>query len=168
MHAPAIPLNSYSESVPDVPPGSGLRWQRNQDKTWALVHDESGSFNMNLKPCTEDMKFAFHAITSEDTLEGLCLRYHCKPLDIRRMNGISGDNIQTLRMLKIRAVQQVTEMEKEASREETLRDFMLETGEGRSEAQFYLEGQHWRIELALADWKNDDEAASSSQLGISP
>jgi hypothetical protein len=163
---PGIPLDSYSEAAPEAPPGSGLRWQRNTDKSWTLVPDESGSCSdLSLKPFTEDMKFAFHVVSSQDTLEGVCLKYHCRPLDIRRMNGISGDNIQMLRLLKIRECERVAEKEdKEASREEILREFMSETGEGRAEAEFYLEGQRWRIELALADWKNDDEAASSSRL----
>ncbi len=170
--APGISLESYSVPVPDPP--FGLHWVVNPDKTWNLIHDDSGSLDVDVKTleASEGMRFAYHVITPDDTLEGVCLKYSCKPLDIRRLNGLSGNTIQTLRLLKIRETDQV---KKEATTEEAspphgllVQEFMLETGEGREEAEFYLSGRDWRIELALADWKNDDEAADCPRLGISP
>ena len=158
--APGISIQSYSVPVPDPP--EGLRWHVKPDKTWILVHDDSGSSDAKSLEASEDMRFAYHSITPEDTLEGLCLKYSCKPLDIRRWNGLSGNNIQTLRLLKIRETEEVKRgANKEASPPHALlvQEFMLETGEGREEAEFYLSGRDWRIELALADWKNDDEAS---------
>jgi len=178
-----VTSESYGAPLPDPP--AGLVWQRNADKTWSLlsVAAESGP-----KESSRDLTGAsgekYHRVKAEDTLQGLCLQYACSALELRRLNTLSGDtaSVQAIKMLRIPNVQkssthkasasttttkkdQWTALEREEEKKRIVTEFIEETGEGEEEARFYLQERHFRLELALADWKNDGEAAAADMHG---
>lgn len=144
-------------------PPHGLEWRRNEDKTWSLIAVSDPKTILNR---LESSGSHYHQVHAHDTLQGICLKYGCSALEVRRLNEISGDSIQSLKMLRIPRsfvhsdVPTITTASAAPSKEDLIKEFMEETGEGKTEAEFYLQSRNYRLELALADWKNDDEAAA--------
>ena len=103
-------------------------------------------------------------IANSDTFEGICLRHKVKAQTLRRLNHLSSNSIHSLKTLRLpgQPIQEDPEVLLKRQRLALLDEFMHESKEGDMEAQYYLENNSWKIEFALAEWKNDDEAASKT------
>ena len=115
----------------------------------------------------EDGAMGYHTVMPGDTLQGICLLHGVSALDVRRLNNCTNANIVALKVVKLPSATReehpdITASKKRAS---LLQEFREESGEGAIEAQYYLEDHHWRVDLALAAWKNDDEFAEKASAG---
>lgn len=97
----------------------------------------------------------------DDTLQGLCLRYGCSVVEVRRMNNFSGNSIQFKKTLTIpmsrgyhmRSIEHTPEYSQEIS----IQQFRNATGENVAEARVYLEDTNFDLDAALAEWRNDEQ-----------
>jgi len=108
--------------------------------------------------CATDFE-GFHTVGPGDTMQGICLRHGVSALEIRRLNQCTNANVVALKVVKLPgagggAHLNITTASKKAK---LVQEFREESGEGVTEAEYYLEDHQWRVDLALAAWKNDDE-----------
>ena len=106
-----------------------------------------------------------HKVRSEDTIQGICLQHGISEANLRRLNNLGpNESIHSLKYIQLQGapMQEAPEVEEARVRRELIREFCQESGEGAVEAEFYLQDNNWRIEFALAAWKNDDEAAQGT------
>ena len=175
-----VAVSSRSMTLPLPSPPPGLTWRRNPDKSWTLLHDDTFASSSLLltAPTSLEREGIYHEVLSTDTMAGICIQYNTNAQNIRRLNNISGDSIHSLKLIRILAPVECKNADKDLGKEKSanmlergeqeqkrmlIREFIEETcgKEGKEEAEFYLSNRNWRIELALSDWKNDDEAASA-------
>ena len=150
-------VDDYLKSLPNPP--SGYHWQRNEDHTWMLSHDSTNTLKNddNVLPPISEPVIINHLVMSNDTIQGICLKYRISVADLRRVNMFSGNNIKSFKILKIPiepGVPFITQME---TQEYILQKFKNETNENTTEAKIYLEDSSWDYDKALASWKDDDK-----------
>lgn len=157
-----LEIEHYWKELPPPPPGKF--WERRGDKTWQLLdvpknNDEDGDIIFS-EPVVIN-----HIVMPSDSLQGLCLRYRAKAVDVRRWNCFSGNNIKAFKSLKIpiepgplpkRAIQQETP-------ELLLQIFRNETGESTAEAKVYLSEANGNLEAALRAWREDESFATAHE-----
>jgi LysM repeat protein len=153
-------LEAMQKPLP--PPPAGSTWHRSDDGQWYLRSSKEDT------PCVQAVvpvspvsvgTAVIHTVMPEDTLQGLCLRYGCSPLDVRRMNNFSGNSIQFKKTIVISVNRYSCEVEHsvEHSREITIQQFRNATGESLAEARVYLEDANYDLEAALAAWRSDEQ-----------
>ena len=106
-------------------------------------------------------------VRTDDTLAGICLRNKVSEQEIRRLNKLGiNESIHNLTHLILPGpvVKEDAEVRLIKERSALIKEFCEESGEGKIEAEIYLSEHAWRIEFALAAWKNDDEAAAGSKF----
>lgn len=151
-----VDLEYFKKSLP--PPPAGFEWKKKSDGNWELckhqnevVVEKTVNVDENVPDVIE------HTVMSEDTLQGICLKYNVSVRELRRINLFSGTNIQVKHTLLIplkRGAVAVTQVE---TREVLLQKFRNATGEGIQEAKMYLDDHAWNLTNALAAWKIDEQ-----------
>lgn len=143
----------FTKSLP--PPPAGQFWERDLEGNWKLMKlsdntNEDGTVSFTQPSIIE------HIVMPIDTIQGLCLQYHAKAIDIRRMNMFSGNNIQVKTKLLIPINAGVAIRPQIETEEVILQKFKNITQEQTLEARIYLEEHKWNFENALQAWKNDN------------
>lgn len=156
----------FTKSLP--PPPSGQFWERDLEGNWKLMKlldhtNDDGTVTFNQPSIIE------HIVMPIDTLQGLCLQYHAKAIDIRRMNMFSGNNIQVKTKLLIPINAGVAIRPQIETEEIILQKFKNVTQEQTQEARLYLDEYQWNLENAIQAWNNDNnweetEAKLSEQV----
>jgi LysM repeat protein len=147
---------------PLPPPPAGSTWYRSDDGQWYLRSCKGDT------PCIQTVvpecpvpvgTVVTHTVMPDDTLQGLCLRYGCSPLEVRRINNFSGNSIQFKKTLIIPVNRHSCDVEHsvEYSREITVQQFRNATGESLAEARVYLEDADYDLEAALSAWRSDEQ-----------
>lgn len=172
MEGGYLPWKNHSKEVVDElealgkplpPPPSGMRWVR--------IEDGDGSWQLQeidrLVPVTgiqrtvvaDSPMVVEHTVMPDDTLQGLCLRYHVSVTEVRRINLFSGNSIQYKKTLLIPVspgVSYNSVVQQGDSREVMLQRFRNATGEAAAEARIYMEEHSWNLDEAVAAWKKDE------------
>jgi LysM repeat protein len=148
------PVEYFSQTLP--PPPSGLFWERSDEGNWNLMSlaqhtKEDGTVVFNQPSIVE------HTVLPNDTLQGLCLRYGCSLVNVRRMNMFSGNNIQVKSKLLIPINAGIAITPQIETEEVLLQRFKNLTNEGNEEARLYLTENNWKLDAAVNAWKADSQ-----------
>lgn len=115
----------------------------------------------------EHQEFIEHVVLPSDTLAGICLRYKVKPAILKRYNQFFGENIQTVKVIKVPAahLHGTVFHPQMKTKEVVLQTFRNKTDLGQIEARMYLEDHDWDQERALKAWEEDNawEIASAAK-----
>lgn len=181
-----VKIADYSNLQNPLPkPPKGSAWFRDPDtREWKVVEiqqEDTNSIvtgNVNDVESTrkarsllpEDSDFLSHEVQKTDTLQGLCLKYHTTPTQLRQLNRFSGSNlalapkILVIPLKQSKAGPNVTKKSPEQEKESKINSFLLafrfsknrqEMPMGRKEAVAYLEMNDFNLEEAIADAKDD-------------
>lgn len=146
-------LDSYGKPLPPPPPG--LCWERLDDGSWTLkvlrelVKEDAEWIEVERSSILE------HTVLSEDTLQGISLRYRVSVTELRRLNMFSGNSIQCKKTLRIPVEPGMQIRYQPDTRNVTIQKFRNITSEGVAEACLYLEDNQWDITAAISAWKED-------------
>ena len=187
-----VPTTNYRNMrLPDRPP-SGLEWTKDpQTREWSLqpittskfvqaeqVVNDDASTAIPLAeavPISSDKteavavatEFRLHRVReSEDTFEGICLRYMVTPTELRRANGIvSGTSLRLapsilripVKFMTAKAVPLNDQEEKQMEMAKRCPDL------SRNEISAYLEMNEWNLEAALAEATKDSAAFKKAE-----
>jgi hypothetical protein len=120
-------------------------------------HERQQAFEESMAAAPE---FIDHVILPSDTFPGICLRYKVKPAIIRRVNQFTGDNLRSLKVLKIPTAYLIASGRPLVSqihdRDVQLQIFMNDTGLGSIEAKIYLDNHEWDAKKAREEWADDN------------
>jgi len=158
------PLHAFIASLP--PPPVGWYWERCEEEAsgW-LLKKFTKQKGEEASPLVVFQSFSCiqHIVMPQDTLQGICLKYNIKAVDLRRHNTFSGSNIQTFKVLRIPVEAGQTAQLQETTPEVLIQCFKNETNESAIEARFYLEEAEWDLDKALADFRSDDKFAKKTE-----
>jgi len=156
---------NIQKPLPSPPPGQ--TWMKQENNEWVLVPCEvvqpaSGSgvqetsssdpTNEGTPTIEEDKRPTFleHIILPSDTLTGICLRYRCKPAELRRLNNFFGDNFRLCQKLIIPVKEGVNlEQLQQHSEVAKVQAFCNDSRLGPQEARYYLGAAGWDLASAL-------------------
>lgn len=145
----------YLKSLPNPP--QGFHWERLDDYSWVLIREPLLNLqNDSDSPIITEPVVINHLVLSNDTIQGICLKYRTSVTELRRINLFSGNNIQSYKILKIPIEAGVPFTSQLQTQEYILQKFKNETNEDTTEAKLYLEGCNWDFEQAILAWKEDD------------
>lgn len=182
----AIKIADYSKLQNPLPePPKGSAWFRDPTtREWKIVKIHEGEVqgidplalpadnrkiaDKTLLDLPEDSDFLSHEVETSDTLQGICLKYHTTPTQLRQLNRFSGSNLAMApKFLVIPLKQSVTaqatktpQQDKESKINSFLLAFRFSKGNhnkaiGRKEAVAYLEMNDFNLDEAIADAKDD-------------
>lgn len=129
-------------------------WRRNEDGTHQLERGAGAGAEAVLIE---------HLVTPSDTLRGLCLRYRVCAQHVRRLNYLSADAVQHLRVLRVPLRPDTPVSMQPRAPELATRDFCARTGEGSAEAGHYLRDCGFDLEKALGLWREDEAWATRAE-----
>mmetsp|Transcript_34700 Transcript_34700/g.54671 ORF Transcript_34700/g.54671 Transcript_34700/m.54671 type:complete len:272 (-) Transcript_34700:153-968(-) len=162
---------NIQKPLPSPPPGQ--TWMKQENNEWVLVPCEvvqpaSGSgvqetsssdpTNEGTPTIEEDKRPTFleHIILPSDTLTGICLRYRCKPAELRRLNNFFGDNFRLCQKLIIPVKEGVNlEQLQQHSEVAKVQAFCNDSRLGPQEARYYLGAAGWDLASALRAARDD-------------
>jgi len=162
------PLDSFLSCLP--PPPVGYIWELElrgeEGKQWVLKKYEKDTSVGENVVIFQNFSCIMHIVMPYDTLQGVCLKYNVRAVDLRRHNTFSGSNIRAFKVLKIPVEAGAPVNMQEGSPEVLIQIFKNETNESTMEAKFYLEEANWDLQKAISDYKGDEaferEAAAAA------
>lgn len=114
--------------------------------------------------CTNNLVYFEHVVMEEDTLPGLCLRYHVSATTLRRVNVFSGNNIKGFKILRIPVDPNIPVVAQTQTEDVLIQKFRNMTmNEGKAEARIYLEENNWDIDKAISAWRGDESWSNTTQ-----
>lgn len=176
MEGGYLPWKNHSREVVDElealgkplpPPPSGKSWVKVDDGSWQLqeVDPPAPVLETQNTVIADAPKVVEHTVMPDDTLQGLCLRYHVSVTEVRRINLFSGNSIQCKKTLLIPVspgASYNSVVQQGDSREVMLQRFRNATGEAVAEARIYMEEHSWNLDEAVAAWRTDESWEGNS------
>lgn len=184
----AAPTLSYANIDKTLQAPNGKRWNLDPvEKEWSLVNKESSAcciVDVDAVVITEPVSmdeigtceatereinddplalYVEHYIAPSDTFEGICLRYNIKPLELRRANGFTNENLTLVpNPLKIPRRDDIAEgvilidgAGPMTQNEVTMVLLKKCRGMKRAEARAYLMLNDWNLAEALENARED-------------
>mmetsp|Transcript_99414 Transcript_99414/g.195295 ORF Transcript_99414/g.195295 Transcript_99414/m.195295 type:complete len:244 (-) Transcript_99414:116-847(-) len=150
-------------SKPLPPPPIGKEWEKLSSGEWQL-RDKLQLEHVDSTTFSEQEGVLEHTVMPSDTLQGLCLRYGCSAVELRRLNMFSGNSIQFKKTLLIPVSQGVKFIPQDQTEDITLQKFRNITGECISESRVYLADANYNIDVAVQNWRTDESWESGQYL----
>jgi len=160
---------NYQDLFVPLSPPPGKIWIKNETtKEWALVDSSVCSETNEVKELNDkkiDGLFAEHVVMSDDTLQGICLRYGTTVRVLKQYNNFPGENFRLCPTLLI-----PLENNKDKLRYQDLNDenikmqlFQNKTALTKEEARYYLSTCDWDIDRAVQEYRLDVEYERNNQ-----
>eukprot|EP01083_Nonionella_stella_P091684 256375_1 len=177
--AKAADYSNLQNPLPKPPPGSA--WYRDPStREWKVISTENVDVGApaivavndkaeSLLPGDSD--YLSHHVQPTDTLQGICLKYHVTPTEIRQSNRFSGSNLalapDSLMIPLKRNLPPIVKQPAQDSKDQKINAFMrimnskvggagkMKERIGRKEAVAYLEINDYNVEESVADAKDD-------------
>ena len=150
---------------PLPPPPFDKAWTTSDDGDWQLI-DRIKENDKNSPIVSKEEKIIEHIIMSDDTLQGICLRYNVSATHIRRLNMFSGNSIQCKKSLLIPLSRGSLIVPQSTTKDLLLQKFRNETGESVEEARIYMEDAEYILEDAISAWKIDESWEDEKYLNV--
>ena len=156
----------FTQPLPHAP--GSYQWSQSEDKSWILqrqqLHDDSATSSTAISEeiISETPIIVEHLLLPNDTIQGICLKYRVKAMELRRLNMFSGDNLKSFKTLKIPLSPGIPYSIAFETKDNILQRFLAMTNEGAAEASLYLEDNNWVLEKALSAWKSDESWQKTS------
>jgi len=121
-----------------------------------------------------DDRYIVHRVGLTDTLIGIALYYQVKIEDIQKVNNLDSHQIFHHKILLIprpnvnivrpeRQIKEQTEEQIKARRERQIKLFQQLARISEDEAKYYMEGNNYQVEQAMAQLKKDEEWQQQDQ-----
>eukprot|EP01038_Epipyxis_sp_PR26KG_P010304 gene10304-13850_t len=166
-------IETYGNPLPTPPHGS--YWLKNEDGSWMLKKENESQFlqpnnNASMDSLDETDEYhevknhtiLEHVIMPEDTLQGICLKYHASVVEVRRLNMFSGNTISFKKSLLIPIAPGMKIKLQKSSKEVIIQRFQNETNESKQNALIYLEENNWDLQVSINNWKSDENWEKST------
>jgi len=177
--AKAADYSNLQNPLPNPPPGSA--WYRDPStREWKVISLENVDVGT---PATEadidkvesllpgDSDYVSHHVQPTDTLQGICLKYHVTPTELRQSNHFSGSNLALAPdsiMIPLKCnPRPIVKKSAQDSKDQKINTFLrimnskvggagkMKDKIGRKEAIAYLEINDYNVEESVADAKDD-------------
>ena len=159
-------------SSPLPAPPKGMYWE-NKNGEWKCINVQtasplSGEGEPNLleeggNSCsTDDYIWIDHLVLPGDTLRGICLKYRCSAVELRRYNNFSGDAFRSRKSLCIKVSRKRVDSGDVLVQDKSLVE--VKTQELRSrihepseECMYYLKENDYDVDKAFKAWEEDEK-----------
>jgi len=168
---PKVPVSDIvADFTSEFPPNLSRTKLTEQDLLeYRIQKNLLASYNKILSQSYQSGGIGFinHVITPTDTISGIALRYGITTADLRRANHLVGNGDQAfhqhtvLRIPSTAAPQQMPELKDlpaiNVLKRRLVARFAHETSCPMDESQYYLEANHYNLDLALTEFRLDDQ-----------
>lgn len=147
---PPKPID-YSRPLPSPPAGYewkliGKHWQCKE-----ITKEEPTPDGVSFP----EEKWLEHVVMSDDTIQGICLRYRTSVLELRRNNNFSGDAFRSCKVLRIRVNADSIVLPQEETEAVKIRRLQYMTDLGHEECRYYMSENGWSLVDSLNAWQSD-------------
>jgi LysM repeat protein len=151
-----VDIESLSADTPSEVTGGDA--DETNEKGEAEVQKDPNTFGEPSVETPADADIIIHKVEPTDTFQGICLRYHISPTELRRANHFSGSSLLSApSTLKIPVDPATLTYQSQMTREEQISNVVAAIGGNisRSEAKAYLSLNDWNLPEAIENAKSD-------------
>ena len=164
-------------SNPLPTPPKGMQWEHKNGE-WKCVIVEALSacskegaqdqMGKDLRTIDDDRADEYiwvdHVVMPEDTIRGICLKYRCNVVDLRRHNNFSGDAFRSRKKLRIKVNRKHIDEGNVLIQDKSLMAVKVQELKSRiqepsEECMFYLRENDCDVDKAFNSWKEDEKFA---------
>ena len=166
-----VNITDLSSSPLPTPP-KGMYWE-NKNGEWKCINVEtasplSGEGAPNLleegrRSCsTDEHVWIDHLVMPGDTLRGICLKYRCSAVELRRYNNFSGDAFRSRKSLRIKVSRKHVDsgdvlVQDKSLVEVKIQELKSRIDEPSEECMYYLRENDYDVGKAFKAWEEDEK-----------
>ena len=158
-------------SNPLPTPPKGMIWKRDENGEWKCVSASKTSLSSGQAQSEErarcssdefDVVWIEHVVMPEDTIRGICLKYRCKIIDLRRYNNFSGNAFRSRKTLRIKVNQKFIDdglilIQDKSLVDVKIQELKYKINEPAEECMYYLRQNDYDVDKAFMAWKEDEQ-----------
>ncbi len=153
-----------------IPP-RGMYWENNNGE-WRCISTQTASSLLDKDTTnfvengehynTDEHVWIEHVVMPDDTLRGICLKYRCSVIELRRCNNFSGDAFRSRKSLSIKVSRKHIDngdilVQDKSLVEVKVQELKSRIHEPSEECVYYLKENDYNVDKAFNAWEEDEK-----------